>query len=129
MSHRTDIARTTGLFRALLGELEVATGSIDLFARLGELMDTSGTDDNGRHRRDLLNETYQKVISTAGRIDGAKKVTDMLEKLVRMEREAYGITTVDAGNADPLASLLKRIGRSALPVVANPPPDDDDAGG
>ena len=46
---------------------------------------------------------------------------------MRLEREAYGITTVEAGNADPLEALLKRIGRSALPVVTNPPPDDDDS--
>jgi hypothetical protein len=80
MSQRTDIARTTSLFRALLVELEITTGSIDMFTRLGELMDSSGIDDNGRHRRDLLNETYLKVISTVGRIESAKKVTEMLEK-------------------------------------------------
>ncbi|MEJ8821523.1 hypothetical protein WKW80_05665 [Variovorax humicola] len=72
-----------------------------------------------------MNETYRKVISTVGRIDSAKKVTEMLENLVRLEREAYGISTVEAGTTDPLASLLQRIGRSALTVVANPTPDDD----
>ncbi|MDM0117123.1 hypothetical protein QTI66_33920 [Variovorax sp. J22R133] len=126
-SQRGDLARTTGLFRALLADLEAQTTSIELFIRLGELMDMSGNDENGRNRRDLLNETCQKVISTVGRIDGAKKVTEMLEKLVRVEREAYGITMVDAGNTDPLQSLLSASAALRGPVVAEPP-DDDSAG-
>jgi hypothetical protein len=86
-------------------------------------MDTSGTDDNSRHRCDLLNEVYPKAISTVGRIDDAKEVTALLE-LVPLEREAYGISTVDAGNADPLSSLLK----AAVPclVVADPPGVDSE---
>ncbi|MEJ8821524.1 hypothetical protein WKW80_05670 [Variovorax humicola] len=48
LSQRADIACTTWLFRALLAELEAQTGNLDLFLRLGEAMDTSGTDDNGR---------------------------------------------------------------------------------
>ena len=92
MSHRTDIGRTRALFGALLGELEAETGSLALFQALGELLDTSGPDHTGTWRQDKLNELYKKVISTTGRIDGAKKLTEMLEKLVKLERQAFGIS-------------------------------------
>ena len=37
---------------------------------------------------------------------------------MRLEREAFGVTDANTGAENPLDSLLKRIGRSALPVVA-----------
>lgn len=125
LAHRTDIARGRKLFGSLLAEIEAETDNLALFQRLGELLDTSGTDENGRNIRDLLNEAYQKVISTTGRVDAAKKLTEMLEKLVRMEREAFGIEGAGSNGDDPLTSLLAKIGRSAMPVVKEVPEDDD----
>ena len=92
IEHRADIGRTRALFGALLGEIEAETNSLELFQALGELLDTSGPDHTGTWRQDKLNELYKKVISTTGRIDGAKKLTEMLEKLVKLERQAFGIS-------------------------------------
>ncbi|MCY1230660.1 hypothetical protein D9M72_430800 [compost metagenome] len=125
ISQRTDIQRAGRLFRSLLAELEAQTDNLALFQQLGELLDQSGPDENGKHRRDLLNELYQKIISTVGRVDSSKKLVEMLEKLVRMEREAFGIEGAGSDGNDPLTSLLARIGRSAMPVIQDVPDDGD----
>lgn len=89
LEHRKDIARSRSLAMALLGELEAQTGDIELFEQLGELL--RSPDDKGMDR---LNDLYQKVISTPGRIDGMKKLSETLKNLIGLEREAYGL--VDA---------------------------------
>ena len=109
MAHRTDIGRARSLFRSLLGEIEAETDGLELFKSLGELLDTSGPDHTGSWRKDKLNEIYTKVIGSGGRIDSAKKLTEMLEKLVKMERQVFGI---EDGEAEKAAAdtLLKSLG-------------------
>lgn len=109
LSHRTDIADTRSLFRSLLLEVRAETDSLGLFQALGELLDTSGPDQTGTWRQDKLNELYKKVISTTGRIDGAKKLTEMLEKLVRLERQAFGIADTE-DDKDGADQVLKSLG-------------------
>lgn len=86
VAHRTDIGRFRRLVLSLLGELESQTVDLDLFEQLGELLRSD--DDKGQDKR---NDLYQKVISSAGRIDSMKKLADTLKTLVALEREAYGI--------------------------------------
>lgn len=106
MSQRSDIQRSLDLCRKLFGEIEAQTDNVELFAKLGELMDESSTDaETGRQRRDLLNEGYRKALSTAGRVDSAKKLVEMLEKGVRMQREAFGIKSDDGGGLPPATVL------------------------
>lgn len=93
MEHRQDIGRSRRLFQSLLRELEIGTDHIDLFEQIGEIMDESGPDANGTWKKDKINEIYRKVISLGGRVTNAKQLTETLEKLVRMEREAFGIDT------------------------------------
>lgn len=94
ISHRKDIGRSRRLLLALLEELEVATGNIELFQELGDFLRSD--DDKGADKR---NDVYQRVISSVGRIDSMKKLSDTLKTLVGLEREAYGIAT--AGEDDP----------------------------
>lgn len=110
IEHRQDIGRTRVLFRSLLTELEAETQDVGLFKTLGELLDTSGPDATGTWRKDKLNELYTKVIGQVGRIDGAKKLTEMLEKLVKLERQAFGIEDGELEKAG-VEDLLKSIGR------------------
>lgn len=91
LGHRQDAARSRVLFQKLLAEVEAETDALDLFLSLGELLDTSGPDKTGNWRQDKLNELYKKVISQAGRIDNAKKLVEILEKVVKLERQAFGI--------------------------------------
>lgn len=104
MSHRSDIARFRRLVISMLEELEAETADIDLFRELGDILRSD--DDKGQDKR---NDLYQKVISSAGRIDSLKKLSDTLKTLVALEREAYGIVeTIQPQTNDP-AALLKAI--------------------
>jgi len=86
LSHRQDVARSRKLAMSLLEELEIETGDIDLFRELGEILRSD--DDKGQDRR---NDLYNKVISSAGRIDSMKKLAETMKTLVGLEREAYGL--------------------------------------
>lgn len=107
MGHRQDIGRTRSLFSKIMDELEAMTDNRELFARLGILLDESGEDANGRMVKDTLNEIYRKVISMPGRVDAAKKLTETLEKVVKMEREAFGIDDNDRGDTSVDAAIRK----------------------
>lgn len=114
MAHRTDISRGRRLALAMLEELEQETGSIELFRELGDLL--RAEDDKGQDKR---NDLYQKVISSAGRIDSMKKLAETMKTLIGLEREAYGINDNEIP-ANPLADLIRQINGTALPVVATP---------
>lgn len=84
--HRSDIRRGRALVLELLGELEGQTLHREVLEELGELMrreNESGID--------RLNDTYHKIIGSAGRIDSVKKVSEALKNLIGLEREAYGL--------------------------------------
>jgi len=108
IEHRADIGRSRALFRNLLTEIEAETHNLTLFQGLGELMDTSGPDHTGTFRKDKLNELYQKVISSVGRVDASKKLIEMLEKLIKMERQAFGISDGEEEKSN-IEELLKGI--------------------
>lgn len=84
--HRADIGRMRTLVLALLAELETETGDIQAFRELGELL--RAPDDRGV---DKLNDLYHKVISSAGRVDSLKKLSETMKNLIGLEREAYGL--------------------------------------
>ena len=104
LGHRKDIQRSRALFAALMDELEETSGNNELFAQLGELLDR--TADEGRP--DKLNELYRKVTTLTGRVDNAKKLVELLEKVVRLEREAFGIGAEDC-RENPIDAALKQI--------------------
>lgn len=91
VSHRRDIARARSLAMKLLDELEIQTDSVDLL----EQLETALAGEDGP---DGLTRVFQRVTSTAGRIDSAKKLAEAMKVLVSMEREAYGI--VDAAKVE-----------------------------
>ncbi|MCL6468701.1 MAG: hypothetical protein I4O48_10320, partial [Ralstonia sp.] len=101
LSHRKDISRSRTLAMALLGELEQQTGNLDLFEKLGELL--RAPDDKGMDR---LNDLYQKIISTPGRIDGMKKLAETLKNLIGLEREAYGLKVGEDGGGEDVPTNL-----------------------
>ncbi|MDC6133692.1 hypothetical protein PPH41_39115 [Burkholderia gladioli] len=84
--HRADIARARQLAMTLLAEVEAETSGIEHLQELGVLL--FSPDERGRDR---LNEIYQKVISSAGRIDSMKRLSETLRHLIALEREAYGL--------------------------------------
>lgn len=120
--HRSDINRMRTLGLTLLAELEAQSASAEEMAALGEML--RAPDERGMDR---LNDLYQKIISTPGRIDGAKKVAETLKIAIGLEREAYGLepskggeggdtpagsasrSLSDAERASRLASILERV--------------------
>lgn len=108
LAHREDIRRTRELFKSLLGEIEGLTTHGDLAEQLMELLvdekgDKPSKAEEERVRK--MRETLDKILSTAGRVDSAKKLTDMLEKLVAMERVAYGIDD-KRGGGGPVGDIV-----------------------
>jgi len=86
LSHKTSLTRMRTLCDTLMGEIEAETNNPGLFQELGEFL--RGEDDAAADKRA---EVYRRAISSAGRLDGAKKLADMLKVLIPLEREAYGI--------------------------------------
>lgn len=108
--HRHDIARMRRIVLDLLVELECQTGNVELFEQLGKLLRSE--DDRGQDKR---NEVYQKVISTAGRIDGLKKLAEAMKILIGLEREAYGIDSAPESPDKPRSFAEMYGGLSAVP--------------
>ena len=106
IAHRSDIARFRKLALALLSELEAETGNLELFEELGDLLRSE--DKNGQDRR---NDIYRRVISSAGRVDSLKKLSETLKHLIGLEREAYGIATEEKppGDGDDLNATLAKL--------------------
>ena len=91
--HRHDISRMRKLVLDLLGELEAQTGNLDLFERLGELL---SSDDEGAQDKRI--EIYRRSISAASRIDGLKKLSEAMKTLIGLEREAYGLASIETAS-------------------------------
>jgi metal-dependent amidase/aminoacylase/carboxypeptidase family protein len=108
MQARQDVERLEALVRKLLAELEAETDDPQSFRALGELLDESGPDENGRWKQDERNKIYTKVISAAWRVDAAKKLVEMTEKLVRLKFEVFGIKD-DENKTSEIDELLKRV--------------------
>jgi len=108
LGHRTDIKRHRTLSIKLLAEIEAQTNEPELFAQLGELLQSP--DDKGIDR---LNEIYRKVIATPSRIDSMKKLAETLKTLIALEREALGITGAEEDKPNkqdiPVLEAARRI--------------------
>lgn len=112
LKHRKDLARLAKLRDNLIGEIEVITDNLELFRQLGELMDKSSEDEDGKKRQDKMNAIYVRVIDMSERIDNAKKLAEIDERVRKGEREAFGLDKGDdKGNA--VDALLKRINEAS----------------
>ncbi|WP_313080478.1 hypothetical protein [Pulveribacter sp.] len=89
LAHRRDIHRARRLTNALLDELEGQTDP-DTLVLLDELGDLLRSPDE-KTGRDRLNELYQAVISLPERSKTMKVLAESLQKLVDMERQAFGM--------------------------------------
>lgn len=109
LRHRKDLARLAKLRDNLIGEIEVITDNLELFRQLGELMDKSSEDEDGKRRQDKMNAIYMRVIDMSERIDNAKKLAEIDERVRKGEREAFGIDKGENDKGNAVDALLKRI--------------------
>lgn len=104
LAHRTDIAAVRNLCMGLFAELEAESQPEQRQAleSLGELL--RAPDQRGM---DKLNDVYRAVISLPERTKTLKALTESLKMLVALEREAFGIASIEppANAADPAAVL------------------------
>jgi hypothetical protein len=121
LAHRRDIHRARRVTNSLLDELEKQTDpdTLILLEELGEML--RRPDDSGQ---DKLNDLYMKVISLSERSKTMKTLAESLQKLVDMERTAFGMDKEVEKVADPLSTLLNRIangnGNGFKPVADDP---------
>lgn len=94
LAHRGDALRARTLTMQLLGELEHQTANQDLYERLQEILedptnsdDSASANDRSRKRQEL----FQKAISLTNRTGTMKALAESLQKVVAIEREAFGI--------------------------------------
>lgn len=84
--HRDDINKFRRLAMQMLNEIEHQTINPDLYEDLGTILRSENKDGV-----DKVNDVYQRVISTPGRVDGIKKLAEVLKILITLEREAFGM--------------------------------------
>lgn len=90
IEHRAHITKLRKLTMTMLAQLEVETGSPELFAKLGEiLIDTA--DENSKDYEVKRVEALNKAISLTNRINNLKALSESLRTLIALERQAYGI--------------------------------------
>lgn len=125
MQSREDVLRLERLVRSLMGELELYTNDREALEELGELI-TGKMDEQNAEQQDLgaeniarkLNRLYSRVLSSADRIDSAKKLVDMLDKLVMLKFKIFGVKLDDDNNGgggieDQLRKLAEKTGDRA----------------
>lgn len=83
LGHRQDIVRARSLAMKLLAEIEAQTDGGDLLEQLESAV--SGSDS------DSVSKVFQRVTSTSGRVDNAKKLAEAMKVLIGLEREAYSL--------------------------------------
>lgn len=120
-AHRADITRQRNLVNSLMTELEAVTDNPELFATLGELMESP--DERGV---DKIKDAYKRVISMSQRITGIKTLAEALRILIALERESWGIVTAPTPQESAWAGMIRAIQGSSLPIVENPADDDEE---
>ena len=120
LAHRNDIHRARRLTNALLQELEKQTEQVPELQELGELL--RSPDERGT---DKLNDLYQAIISLPERSKTMKVLAESLQKLVDMERTAFGM---DAKGADTAPGAPGYVPPAVQIIhMAAPRREDDDA--
>lgn len=110
MDHRTAIKRGRLMWDRLVGELEASLTDPEAIDRvLKAAGDAFTAQERGELKKQLL-----RAGSVGQRIGSAKSLVDMLEKLVRMERVAFGIE--DGAPEDDLGSAA---GAAAAAAAGN----------
>lgn len=119
LGHRRDIRRARTLTNALLDELEKQTDpdTLAMLSELGELLHNP----DEKTGRDRINELYHAVISLPERSKTMKTLAESLQKLVDMERTAFGMDgkpTAEEGAAKTITDTERAAKVSALLAAA-----------
>ena len=112
LSHRKDIQNLLKIFEKLRAMLEAKLDHNDLLVMIGEAMANP-------ERFDRQNEIYHKIIELPGLSDSYKKIVETFEKLVKLQREAFGIKSGEDEQPPQtfgdIMSLIKNRSKGVLP--------------
>ena len=85
----------------------------DMLIAVGEMMDKSGRDENGKMVVDKVNELYFYIIGLAGRVKLAKEIAAAFGVYIPMQRKILKLEDDGHRNQTELDALLARINASA----------------
>lgn len=106
---RADLVELRTVELQLMAELATLSGNQELVMQIGEIM--AAPDEAGI---DKMNDAYHKVISLPSRVDVLKKITEIREKRINLERKVFRLE--DEKPENPFDDLIKAIqGRSVIP--------------
>jgi hypothetical protein len=121
--HKTLGHKLITLGGSLLMEVMAQSADVEALAQLGELM--RKPDDKCV---DKLNDTYLKIISSAGRVDTSKKLSEMIKNGVAIECQAHGLAIVAETPPTPpdpsITNLTDAARRIAYLLTAGAPAKD-----
>ena len=120
MGHRQELSQARALANALLAELQQVALTSDDQEVLAEIL--AGEDAKPADLAKARN-AVARVLGLGGRVTSIRALGETFVRLQAAERAAYGIEQAPRAAEDPLAALLKGMGRSSLPIVERP--DDD----
>jgi hypothetical protein len=110
---RGSIDRLAKLVDSLTGELEVQCANPEQLAQqLVDLAHPIGEGEVENDRRQAARKLLERHLGTAARVGTVKQLSETLEKLVRMERQAWGIADDDPGDNPAHAAGAATTGRS-----------------
>jgi hypothetical protein len=113
MRHRGDIANLRSLFVTLLTELKASSSpeGMDVLETMHDIVHGAADpeDKDGSRRAEKMREALNKALSGSTRVGSAKQLTEMLEKLIKLERQAFGIDDDENNGAGDLEKILAKI--------------------
>ncbi|AFC85906.1 hypothetical protein [Frateuria aurantia] len=117
MAHRQDIGRARSLAMSLLAELESQTHHLDMVDQLRDLVVNS---EDGIDAKLLT--MFQAVTSLPGRTKTMKELADSLQKLVTLERDAYGLAEASkveltGKNGEPIQQQVSHVDERTVSAV------------
>ncbi|MDH5857790.1 hypothetical protein [Lampropedia aestuarii] len=123
LAHRSDIHRARRLTNALLNELEQETDprTLALLRDLGDMMRVP--DERGN---DKLNDLYQTIIGLPERSKTMKVLAESLQKLVDMERTAFGMDAKEQAQPGQPGFVPLSVAVAFVDPPKRPPEDDDE---
>ena len=125
LSHRQDIGDARSIAMTLLDDLKAQIGT-DNRARLEDLF-IAALKANAIDESAL--EAYERVTSVSSHIKSMKEWSEVMTKLITLERQAYGLDDIDSSPVDALTTLLHSIANSngnAFGVVKDDPAYEDE---
>lgn len=114
LRHRSSISEAREHMQQLLKEAAKQSGNVELLEKLAELVTADDTPSNKRY------EVFMRAISLPSRAQTLDKLASALERIVRLERQAFGIDREEEKPKDPIDDMTREeLEREILAIFDN----------